>query len=389
MVRCKSGYDPQEDSTMLERYARQCAKGKVLDIGTGSGIQAIAAAQNSSVKSVLAADIQKEVVNYCKKNIKNRRIKFIQSDLFKKIKGKFDTIIFNPPYLPQELKLKDITIEGGKKGYEVIERFLYDVNNFLNPNGIILMVFSSLTKKEKVLEFIRDNLLEFEELEKQHIFFEDIYVCLLRKNELLKKLERRGISNARYLAKGHRGVIFTGLYKNKKIAVKSKNPQSAAVGRIENEAKWLERLNKSKIGPKLLIHDRDYFAYEYIGGDFIIDCLKKSSKGKIKKIIKDIFSQMLALDKLKIDKEEMHHPIKHVIVSKNKPYLIDFERAHYSKSPKNVTQFCQFLMGGYAMEILRGKKIAIDNGRLIQLAKVYKNNPNRANFRKIVDVACK
>ncbi|MBI2659492.1 hypothetical protein HYX05_05335, partial [Candidatus Woesearchaeota archaeon] len=41
MVSCKSVYEPREDSTMLERYVREYAKGKVLDVGTGSGIQAI------------------------------------------------------------------------------------------------------------------------------------------------------------------------------------------------------------------------------------------------------------------------------------------------------------------------------------------------------------
>ena len=117
MVSCKSVYEPREDSTLLERYVRQYAKGKALDVGTGSGIQAIAAAQNKNVSSVLGTDIQKGVVDYCRQCIKNKKIKFLNSDLFDKVNGKFDTIIFNPPYLPQELKIKDLTIKGGKKGY--------------------------------------------------------------------------------------------------------------------------------------------------------------------------------------------------------------------------------------------------------------------------------
>src|SRR3989338_3883908 len=159
MQSCKSVYEPREDSTMLEKHVRKYARGNVLDVGTGSGIQAIAAAQCRNVKSVLATDIQKGVIEYCRKNIKNKKIRFIQSDLFEKVKGRFDTIIFNPPYLPQELKLKDLTIEAGKKGYEVIENFLNDVNSFLKPGGIVLLVFSSLTKKGKVEEFIKNNFL--------------------------------------------------------------------------------------------------------------------------------------------------------------------------------------------------------------------------------------
>lgn len=386
MPRCKSVYQPQEDSSLLERYVRQYAIGKVLDVGTGSGIQAIAAAQNNEVSSVLATDVQKGVIEYCKKCIKNKKIKFLQSDLFKKIKEKFDVIIFNPPYLPQELKLKDLTIEGGKKGYEVIEKFLNEVNNFLKPNGVVLMVFSSLTKKEKVDEFIKNNLLEFEELEKFHIFFEDVYVYLLRKNNFLKNLENKNIKNIKYLTKGHRGLLFTGLYKNKKIVIKTKNPESTAFGRIENEAKWLNKLNKSKIGPKLLFVEGSYFVYEYISGDFIVDYLKKSNKDKIRKIIKNVFNQMCTLDKLRIDKEEMHHPLKHIIIKNNKPFLIDFERTHYVKNPKNVTQFCQFLMSGYINKFLINKKINVDKAKIMQLAKIYKNNQNNANFKKIIEI---
>ena len=389
MPSCKSVYEPREDSTMLEKYARRYTFGHVLDIGTGSGIQAIVAAQSGKVISVLATDIQKGVIGYCKKNIKNKKIKFIQSDLFKNVKGKFDSIIFNPPYLPQELKLKDLTIEGGKKGYEIIERFLNQVNDFLNSDGVILMVFSSLTRKEKVEEFIKNNLLDIEELEKQHIFFEDIYVYLLKKNELFKKLESKGIKNIKYFTKGHRGLLFTGFYKSKKIAVKTKNPNSAAVGRIENEARWLKKLNKYGIGPKLVYSGDNYFFYEYIYGDFIVDYFKKSNKNNIKMMIKRLFKQMFALDRLKIDKEEMHHPIKHIIVSRNKPYLIDFERTHYSQNPKNVTQFCQFLMSGYLSRLLRSKGISINKNKIIRLAKIYKNNQNISNLKKIIDLIWK
>ena len=385
MVSCKSVYDPQEDSTMLEKYVRQHARGKVLDVGTGSGVQAIAAAQNKNVASVLATDIQKGAVDYCRKCIKHNKIRLVQSDLFKNIKGKFDTIIFNPPYLPQELKLKDLTIEGGKKGYEAIERFLNEANSFLNQDGIILMVFSSLTKKEKVEELIKNNLLDFEELEKQHIFFEDIHVYLLRKNDFLKRLENKKISSIRYFAKGHRGFLFAGKYKNKKVAIKAKNPKSEAFGRIENEVSWLKRLNKHKIGPKLLFSGDGYFIYEFIDGDFIINYIRKSSKMKVKKIIKNIFSQLFALDALKVDKEEMHHPVKHIIVAKSKPFLIDFERCHYSQNPKNVTQFCQFLMG--MQPLLKTKGIFVKKQQIMQLAKVYKRNPSKLNFRKINDLA--
>ena len=385
MISCKSVYEPQEDSSLLERYVRQYAKGDVLDLGTGSGIQAIAAAQNKNVKSVLATDVQKEVINYCKKSIKNKKIKFLQSDLFKKVEGKFDVIIFNPPYLPQELKLKDLTIEGGKRGYEVIERFLNEANNFLKRDGIILMIFSSLTKKDKVEEFIKNNLLEFQVLEQLHIFFEDIYVYLLRKNGFLKRLESRLITKIKYFAKGHRGLLFVGTYKNKKIIIKTKNPQSMAFGRVENEAKWLKRLNKHEIGPKLILVDDDYFAYHLIEGSFILDYLKKSNKYNIKKTLKRIFNQLFVLDELKIDKEEMHHPFKHVIITKTKPFLIDFERANYSLKPKNITQFCQFIVSSKISEILKLKKIFLDRNRFLELAKIYKNNQNKTNFKKIKD----
>ena len=143
-------------------------------------------------------------------------------------------------------------------------------------------------------------------------------------------------------------------------------------------------LNRHNIGPRLLISNKDYFVYRYIDGDFIIDVIKKSDKIKIKKLIRNIFSQMSALDKLKVDKEEMHRPLKHIIIKKDKPYLIDFERARHAQNPKNVTQFCQFLMSGRMRNILANKDIKFDRLALIRLAKVYKSKQTLKNFKDIL-----
>ena len=75
-------YRPREDSTLLEKYVRRYAFGSVLDVGTGSGIQAIAASKHKKVNSVLALDIQKEVIEHCKKSIKSKKIKLNEKEKF-------------------------------------------------------------------------------------------------------------------------------------------------------------------------------------------------------------------------------------------------------------------------------------------------------------------
>ena len=164
-------YEAAEDSFLLAKFVRDYAKGRVLDVGCGLGILMEAALGKTS--NVEGVDIDEEAIDYCKK--KGLNVK--KSDLFSNVRGKFDLIVFNPPYLPED-EIKDRDLIGGKKGYEVIEGFFLKVGKFLKKNGRILILFSSLTNKEKVDEIIKKNNFKFNLLAKEGYFFEKLYVYL-------------------------------------------------------------------------------------------------------------------------------------------------------------------------------------------------------------------
>ncbi|MBU1111510.1 MAG: methyltransferase, partial [Nanoarchaeota archaeon] len=107
---------------------------------------------------------------------KHEQIEFRQSNLFSNIKESFDLIIFNPPYLPSCANCPDIALDGGKEGYELIEKFLKQAKKHLNKDGIILLLFSSFSKKEKINKILERERYYYKEIAKQHIHFEDLYV---------------------------------------------------------------------------------------------------------------------------------------------------------------------------------------------------------------------
>ena len=149
-------------------------------MGTGFGILAETALKSGAM-DILAVDINKEVVSY----VRSKGIKAKLSDLFSSVDEKFDLIVFNPPYLPED-ELEDeetrrITT-GGKNGYEILEKFIIDSKDYLNKNGKILIVFSSLTDKNKIDEVLKENKYKFECLEKKKLFFEELYVYLISRD---------------------------------------------------------------------------------------------------------------------------------------------------------------------------------------------------------------
>jgi len=188
------------------------------------------------------------------------------------------------------------------------------------------------------------------------------------------------IQNIQYFTKGHRGLLYIGDYKKKRVVIKTERKDSMAIGRVENEVNYLKVLNKKGIGPKLFFYDKKftYFVYEYIDGDFFplfLEHSTKKNKTLIKKIIKNVFIQCFRMDKIKVNKEEMHHPYKHVLIGK-KITLIDFERCKETDNVKNVTQFVEFIIR--IKDEPKDKKIDIVPEELRKLAKIYKED----NFLK-------
>jgi len=148
-------YQPAEDSYLMSRILKEKIPDllkknlnlKFLEIGAGSGIH-LQTAKTLGVKTenIFSSDIDKASVSHC--NLLG--FNCIYSDLFENIQGNFDIIIFNPPYLPEdsrEPKDSRRATTGGKRGNEIIIKFLEQAKNHLAPKGKIFLITSSLAEE--------------------------------------------------------------------------------------------------------------------------------------------------------------------------------------------------------------------------------------------------
>ncbi len=168
-------YEPAEDTYLLLDNIK-CGK-RVLDMGTGSGIIAIECAKQGA--KVVAVDIDEDAVKRLKNIVaeKNLNIQVVQSNLFENVDGKYDTIIFNPPYLPGDAEnIKDLQwAGGGEHGDEIILRFLDEAENYLDEDGVIYIILSSFNR----LDLVFSRPYRFQKIAKRKLAFHTIYVYKL------------------------------------------------------------------------------------------------------------------------------------------------------------------------------------------------------------------
>jgi len=145
-------YEPAEDSFLFAENLVVAGGERVLDLGTGSGILGIIAAEKAC--EVVAVDMNPFAVRCAKANavVNDARSKmvFIVGDLFKPFDEnvRFDLILFNAPYLPivndTDKSLSAIAWNGGRTGRDLIDRFIGEVFGYLNLNGRVLLMQSNL-----------------------------------------------------------------------------------------------------------------------------------------------------------------------------------------------------------------------------------------------------
>ncbi len=134
---------------------------------------------------------------------------------------------------------------------------------------------------------------------------------------------------------------------------------------FEKEAKFLTLLQPFGFVPKLYFIDN-------IGLKIVMEriCGKKISEAFSSEVVEKCLDICFLLDTIGIQKEEMTHPQKHILVSNSKVFFIDFERSVMTSKPANVTQFCTYL-----------RKMGVDVP--VELLRAYKRKKSRKDFLKI------
>lgn len=124
---------------------------RILDLCTGSGCLAILAARAYPKAQVDASDISAAALEVAARNVRQhglaRRVRLVRSDLFEKLRGRYDLIVCNPPYvatpsmrkLPREYRYEPgIALAGGRQGLDYAGRILEAAPRYLCPGGLLV-----------------------------------------------------------------------------------------------------------------------------------------------------------------------------------------------------------------------------------------------------------
>jgi ribosomal protein L3 glutamine methyltransferase len=141
---CERGFAP---------WVNPAAVGRVLDIGTGSGCIAIAAAHALPRARVDATDVSPRALAVARSNVRRHglsgRIAVRRADVYVGLRGRrYDIVVSNPPYvpsaelrrLPREFRAEPVLgLRAAARGLAIIDRILAGARRHLTPAGILVV----------------------------------------------------------------------------------------------------------------------------------------------------------------------------------------------------------------------------------------------------------
>jgi release factor glutamine methyltransferase len=128
-----------------EAVLREARAGeRILDMGTGSGVNAILAAKRGA--EVLAVDVSPAAVDAARANVERNglgdMVDVRHSDVFSDVDGSFDLIVFDPPF--RWFKPRSVTESVmADEGYQALARFFGEARSHLTPDGWMLIFFGT------------------------------------------------------------------------------------------------------------------------------------------------------------------------------------------------------------------------------------------------------
>jgi release factor glutamine methyltransferase len=135
---------------VLSRSQHVSLSMRMLDLCTGSGCVAVAAARQRPTSKVVATDLSPDALAVARANalrLGAYNVAFTESDLFANVKGAFDVIAANPPYIataeiaglmPDVRDFEPtLALDGGADGLDLVRRIVDAAPNHLVAGGLL------------------------------------------------------------------------------------------------------------------------------------------------------------------------------------------------------------------------------------------------------------